>query len=460
MSTETQTMEQQSLYEEHKKIYPRHITGTFRTVKWAVTAFLMAFFFITPWLRWHGRQAILFDIPERKFHLFGVTFWPQEVIYLVVVLVIAAIILFLITALLGRVLCGYVCWQTVWTDIFLWVERFIEGSPYQRISLDKGPLTAAKAVKKGVKHVVWLAISVATGISFTSYFSEAGPLWMSFLTGHPSTAAFMTLLIVGGTTYVFAGWAREQVCIYMCPYARFQGAMFDQDTLIVAYDEKRGEARGAKRAATAEAKGDCIDCRLCVQVCPMGIDIRDGQQYQCITCALCVDACNSVMKKMGRPKDLIGYTAFSSQAGGRTRIVRPRVIVYSAIILVLTAGMLWHMAGREHFDLKVIKERQPLFAMMSDGSIQNKFTIKVANMTAEEQTYKVSIEGLKNASLVVSEDRLRVRAGQVTPYIVFVRQGAADMAGAGQKFRFVLVDVNNPNNRQEYTSAFFGPAGK
>ncbi|MDH4101050.1 MAG: 4Fe-4S dicluster domain-containing protein, partial [Nitrospirota bacterium] len=247
------------------------------------------------------------------------------------------------------------------------------------------------------------------------------------------------------------------VCIYMCPYARFQGAMFDQDTLIVAYDEKRGETRGARREATAGTKGDCIDCGLCVQVCPMGIDIRDGQQYQCITCALCVDACNGVMKKMNRPANLIGYTSSTALDGGNTRMLRPRIIVYGVIIFVLTTGMLWHMAGRKHIDLKVIKERQPLFVTMSDGSIQNKFTVKVANMTAEDQTYTLRIEGLPKASLVLQEEKLRVRAGQVTPYIVFVKLGGDDLQGASQKFSFVLEDVNSPEQRINYESVFFGP---
>lgn len=463
MPDTTQAMEEQSLYEEHKKIYPRHISGYFRDIKWAVTSCLMAFFFITPWLRWHGKQAILLDIEARKFHFFNLVFWPQEVIYLVVLLVIAAILLFFITALAGRVLCGYVCWQTVWSDIFMWVERKLEGAPHQRIALDEGPLTLSKISKKGLKHVIWLAISIATGITFTAFFGEASEMWSAFFQLRPSTAAFMTLLIVGGTTYIFAGWAREQVCIYMCPYARFQGAMFDKDTLIVAYNEKRGEPRGAKRAAaTLEArgvaKGDCIDCRLCVQVCPMGIDIRDGQQYQCITCALCADACNSVMAKVGRPKDLIGYTSFNAVEGGKTRIVRGRVLVYAAIIILLTTGMIWHMTGRSQVDLKVIKERQPLYVMMSDGSIQNKFTVKVANMTTEDQTYTLKIEGLTNARLMLPQERLTVRAGQVTPSFVFVRLNPADLTKMNMPFRFILEDINHRENRVEYLSVFIGPA--
>ncbi|HTG97044.1 MAG TPA: cytochrome c oxidase accessory protein CcoG, partial [Burkholderiales bacterium] len=315
---------EQSLFEVREKIYPRAVHGWFAAWRWALVWATQLIFYGGAWLTWNGRQALLFDIAHRKFYLFGLVFWPQDIIYLSVLLIVSALSLFLFTAVAGRLWCGYACPQTVYTEIFLWIERRVEGDRNARMRLDKQGFTTEKVLRKSTKHGLWIALSLWTGLTFVGYFTPIREL----LTSDPGPWEAFWVVFYGFATYGNAGWMREQVCKYMCPYARFQSAMFDKDTLIITYDEKRGEPRGK-----GAGKGDCVDCGICVQVCPTGIDIRKGLQYECIGCAACIDGCDQVMDKVGRERGLIRYSTSHAMEGGRTRVLRSRVLVYSTLML-------------------------------------------------------------------------------------------------------------------------------
>lgn len=467
-------METTSLYAEWKKIYPRYQSGFFRTFRLWLFAGELSLFFLLPWLRWERpgglpNQAILFDLPGRKFYIFDWMIWPQDIIILAFLLVAAAIGLFFITALAGRVFCGYMCQQTIWTDLFLLIEKIFEGNRNARMKLDRAPWSLEKLKIKVAKHGAWVLVSLLTGLSFVLYFADAPTLLKQFLDGSAPSPAWFTLGFLTVTTYVMAGFAREQACIYMCPYARFQGVMFDEDTLIVAYHPEYGEPRESnrrKRTELGDAVGSCIDCNSCVTVCPTGIDIRNGQQYECITCGACIDACDEVKLKTGMPKRLIRYTSLREMRAGKTRWIRGRTIVYALLLSIFLGGIVVYMERHDAVEFTAIGHRQPLYITQSDGSIQNNFTVRVLNMTTTAQTYALGITGLPGANLVVgavnerdAEGRplLSVTPGSVTTFSAYVRQACASVESGSLDFHFTL-DAQSPSGGSStYKSVFMRP---
>jgi cytochrome c oxidase accessory protein FixG len=371
------TAQEISLYEVRQKIYPRAVRGWFAAWRWALVWATQIVFYGGPWLAWNERQAVLFDIAHRKFYLFGLVFWPQDIIYLSVLLIVCALSLFLFTAVAGRLWCGYACPQTVYTEIFLWIERVIEGDRNARMRLDKGSASSRKIFLKGAKHAAWLAVALWTGITFVGYFTPIREL----LTSRPGSWEAFWVLFYGFATYGNAGWMREQVCKYMCPYARFQSAMFDKDTLIITYDAARGEPRGK-----GAGKGDCVDCGICVQACPTGIDIRNGLQYECIGCAACIDGCDQVMDKVGRPRGLIRYS--------KGKLLRPRVIVYSAILLCITAAAAASLYLRTPLKVDVIRDRAAIAREVDGGLIENVYRLQIMNTAEQARAFEIRASGL------------------------------------------------------------------
>ena len=404
----TEDGELQGLYASEKKVYPRAVTGLFARWRWAFVWITQIVFYGLPWLQWGERQAVLFDLAARRFYIFGYVLYPQDFIYLTGLLVISALSLFLFTAVAGRLWCGFACPQTVYTEIFLWIEKKVEGDRPHRIKLDQGPLTAAKAGKKALKHLLWISLSLWTGFTFVGYFTPVQTLWAESFTLAFGPWEWFWVLFYGFATYGNAGFMREQVCKYMCPYARFQSAMFDRDTLIVSYDSGRGDPRGTrgrKDDKAARGLGDCIDCGLCVQVCPTGIDIRNGLQYECISCAACVDVCDTVMDKMHYPQGLIRFTtqnALQSGAGREgivRRVLRPRVLVYGAILLALTTAMMATLAMRTPLKVDVVRDRAALARIVAGGKLENVYRLQVMNATEEPQRYRIAADGLEGLAL-------------------------------------------------------------
>jgi cytochrome c oxidase accessory protein FixG len=404
-----------TLYQQRMLIYPRSVKGRFRNFKWAVLGFAYSVYFLLPWLRWERSvgpdQAVLFDIAARKFYLFDLVAHAQDLLWLVGVLLIAALLLFFVTGIVGRVFCGYFCFQTLWTDLYLLLERLVQGDRVARIRLDKSPWNANKLLRKAATHALWLAVAFWTGLTFTLYWDDAPRLLVKWFTGSAPFAAYATTLFLTATTYVMAGLAREQVCTYMCPYARFQSAMFDADTRIVAYDEARGEGAQGRHKISREQKsreqrrqqgsGDCIDCGFCVQVCPTGIDIRNGLQVQCISCALCIDACDTIMESLGWERGLIRYTSEAASDGRKSSIWRPKTIAYGLALLVATSGLVWSVSSQAPLDVAVIQVRQPLFVRLSDGNIQNSYELHLENKTNEAIELAIMMRGLAGAELDV-----------------------------------------------------------
>ena len=386
--------EERSLYEVRKAIYPRAVRGWFAAWRWAAVWATQLVFYGGAWLTWNDRQAVLFDIVHRKFYIFGLVFWPQDVIYLSVLLILAALSLFLFTAVAGRLWCGYACPQTVYTEIFLWIERKIEGDRNARIRLDQSGLSSKKAFLKGAKHAIWIALSLWTGFTFVGYVTPIRELSGEVMTLSTGPWETFWILFYGFATYGNAGWMREQVCKYMCPYARFQSAMFDKDTLIITYDQKRGEPRGkAKSASPSNPLGDCVDCGICVQVCPTGIDIRDGLQYECIGCAACIDGCNQVMEKLGRPQQLIRYSTTHAMEGTPTRVFRPRVLVYSTILLAILAAAAVSLYLRVPLKVNVIRDRAAISREVGDD-VENVYRLQIMNTTEASRVYEIGVGGL------------------------------------------------------------------
>lgn len=395
------TPETKSLYVPRDKIQVREIHGLFQKIRSYSLWGLMALFFATPWLTWDDRQAVLWDLPARQFHIFGITFWPQDFFLLSALLIIAAYGLFTITNLAGRIWCGYTCPQSSWSFVFMWIEEKTEGTRNQRLKMDKAPMSIEKLTRRSAKHILWILLALATGITFIGYFSPIRDIVPNIFTyalngWEAFWIAFFTL-----ATYMNAGWLREQVCIHMCPYARFQSVMFDQDTLIVSYDEKRGEGekgRGPRKKGVdpqAEGLGDCIDCHLCVQVCPTGIDIRDGLQYQCIGCALCIDACDSIMDKMGYEPGLVRYTTETELEGGKTHFLRPRLIGYAAVLFIMLGGFVYAMLSRTAVEVDVIRDRNNIYQITPNDTVMNSYTLEMMNMSQQPQQYRIKIEGLE-----------------------------------------------------------------
>jgi len=398
-----------SLYEAQQKIYPRSVTGRFVSWRWAIVWATQIVFYGLPWLQWGQRQAVLFDLGSRRFFIFGLVLYPQDFIYLTGLLVISALSLFLFTAVAGRLWCGYACPQTVYTEIFLYIERKIEGDRTARMRLDGAPMSLEKLVKKWFKHIVWISVALWTGFSFVGYFTPIRSLAMEFLETRMGSWEVFWAIFYGFATYGNAGFMREQVCKYMCPYARFQSAMFDHDTLIVTYDDARGEPRGRrsrKQDAAAVGLGACVDCSLCVQVCPTGIDIRKGLQYECIGCAACVDVCDTVMDKMGYPRGLVRYSSQNAVALGWSRgqmvrrFFRPRVLIYSTILLLIAMAVLGSLIMRTPLKVDVVRDRASLARIVDGGKLENVYRLQVMNATEMTQRYQVSIQGMDGLEVV------------------------------------------------------------
>ncbi|HHV49519.1 MAG TPA: cytochrome c oxidase accessory protein CcoG [Rhodocyclaceae bacterium] len=406
-----------AFYEKHKKIYIREVKGWWANWRWILVWLTQAVFYLAPWLTWNDRQAVLFHIVERKFYLFGLVLWPQDVFYLAVLLIVSAYALFLFTAIAGRLFCGYACPQTVYSEIFMWLENRIEGDRSARMKLDRGPLTARKIRLKTVKHALWMIISLWSGFTLVAYFTPMQELLAALPFGL-SGWEFFWVFFYAGFMYMQAGFLREQVCKYMCPYARFQGVMFDPDTLVITYDPERGEPRGArKKGASGEQLGDCVDCGLCVAVCPTGIDIRNGIQYECIGCGACIDACEPVMDKIGKPRGLIRYTTENALAQHFTKkdvlshLARPRIVLYSAVLVLICLATAWSMATRVPLMVDVIRDRSTLSREADDGSIENVYNLKLMNTTESAQRYRLTVDGL--AGIRLSEEApIEVRSAE------------------------------------------------
>ncbi len=382
----------QDLYQRREKIFTRYVGGLYQKLRFYSGWPLLLGYFLMPWVMWGDRQAILFDLPARQFHIFGLTIWPQDLWLLGWILMIAAFGLFTVTTIVGRIWCGYTCPQTVWTAIFMWVEQITEGARHQRIRLEKAPMSWNKLRRRAAKHTLWLGWAFLTGLTFVGYFTPIRELTLSIAQFEVSGWAALWILFFTCATYINAGWLREQVCLYMCPYARFQSAMFDKDTLIVSYDAARGEPRGSRKRNAEQAQlGDCIDCQLCVQVCPTGIDIRDGLQYECIGCAHCIDACAQVMEKMDYAPGLIRYTTEHELAGNKTNWVRGRTVGYAVVCLALISAFIFMVFDRETFAFDVLRERGQLFQTQADGSTSNDYQLKIMNKSQQDSTYTLEL---------------------------------------------------------------------
>jgi cytochrome c oxidase accessory protein FixG len=453
-----------SLYAARQKIYPKLAHGYFRKLKWALMAVTLGIYYAVPWLRWNRGpdlpdQAVLLDMEHERFFLFGLEIWPQEFYYVTGLLILAALTLFLITSLAGRVWCGYFCPQTVWTDLMVSVERFWQGDRNARIRLNNAAWSPEKIVKKGLTHVSWLMIAMATGGAFVFYFADAPTLVRQLFNGTAPAEAYVFASLFTLTTYVLGGLAREQVCIYMCPWPRIQGAMIDQHSYLVSYRDYRGEPRGAHRRNDSWAgRGDCVDCKACVAVCPMGIDIRDGSQLECIQCALCIDACNDIMAKVGRPANLIAYETIAGQeaaAKGQTikpRLLRPRTLLYAGLISGVGILMLVGFANRSLLEVNVLADRNPFFVRLSNGDIRNGYTLKILNKLHEPRRFAIAVDGLAGSRLWLStekDDRNPVEVLVPTDVLreikVFVAVSGANVKSAEERetFSFVIRDLDS-----------------
>jgi len=464
--------ETRQLYAVRQKIHPRLASGTFRRLKWIVMAITLGIYYGLPWIRWDRgpdlpHQAVLLDMPNNRYFVFFLEIWPQEFYYITGLLVLAALLLFLVTSAAGRVWCGYACPQTVWTDLMVAVERFWQGDRNARIRLDKERWSAGKVFKKTMTHLTWMLIGVATGGAMVFYFRDAPTLAYELVTGTAPAVAYLFIGIFAFTTYLLGGIAREQVCIYMCPWPRIQGAMVDRHTLLVSYRTERGEPRGPIRKGQGwEGRGDCIDCKACVAVCPTGIDIRDGAQLECIQCALCIDACNEIMDKIGRPRDLIAYDTIAKQeatAKGEhepLKFVRPRTLLYAGVMGIVALVMLIAFLNRTILEVNVQRDRNPPFVMLSDGSIRNGYTVKVLNKLHEPRTFRISVEGLPNARISVvglgESAEIKVATDDLRELKAFVTVPAANLTQLKDRdvgFAIVVEDVAS-RHRASRTTVF------
>jgi cytochrome c oxidase accessory protein FixG len=480
------------LYEARKKIFPSRVDGFYRRLKWALVATFLAIYWLTPWIRWDRGpnapdQAVLLDLANRRFYFFSIEIWPQEFYYVAGLLIMAGIGLFLITSVLGRAWCGYACPQTVWTDLYIAVERWIEGDRNARIKLDQAPWTFDKWRKRLTVWTLWLLIAIATGGAWVFYFADAPTLARDIVTLQAAPVAYFTIATLAATTFWLAGFMREQVCTYMCPWPRIQGTMIDEHTLLVTYNGWRGEPRSRHRkkaVAQGADVGDCVDCNACVAACPMGIDIRDGQQLECITCALCIDACNRVMDKVGLPSGLISYSTLTdyqydsrvAAEQGRdaarveqkrvsfSHIARPRTILYFSLWALIGLGMLAVLATRDRIDLAVLHDRAPPYVTLSDGSVRNGYTLKLVNMTLEEKVFTVTLEDLEDARMWRADGtgepsrsvQIEVPPNQVREARVFVARDRHNAERA--TFSFTLADPASGETTQ--TEARFEAPGE
>ncbi|MEM7611530.1 MAG: cytochrome c oxidase accessory protein CcoG [Pseudomonadota bacterium] len=447
-----------SLYQSEGKVYPREINGRFTRLRRLAMFVLLGMFYFGPFLTWNGRQAVLFDLPARKFYIFGLTLWPQDFLFLALLLILAAITLFFVTALGGRLWCGYACPQTVWTEAFAWIERVFEGDRSKRMKLDKASMSWNKLWRKTGKQIAWVTLALITGFCFVGYFTPVRELAASIASFEIGGWALFWVLFYGFATYGNAGFMREQVCKYMCPYARFQSSMFDKDTLIITYDEQRGEPRGSRRRgddAARESLGDCIDCTMCVQVCPTGIDIREGLQYECIACAACIDACDSIMDKVGYPRGLVRYSTEHAMNGKPTRILRPRLLIYSALLFILVAAFTASLIAKQPVILDVLKDRNALYRDIGRNGIENTYAMNVINKDQVAHTYEISVVGPTGIS-IATPTTFEVPAETLKEIPVAVRV-PHEFAKGGHEIIFTLRSTDGSDIVITEESRFRGP---
>ena len=498
-----------AMYVSERKVYPREIEGVFQKLRHAAVYLLLGLYYVMPWLQVDGHQAVLFDLPARKFYILWLVFWPQDFFFLALLLIMAALSLFFFTAVAGRLWCGYACPQTVWTEVFMWMERWTEGNRSKRMKLDAAPWSLEKLRKKASKYFLWVTFALWTGLTFVGFFTPIRGLCVDLLAGTASGWAIFWLLFYALATYGFAGVMREQVCKYMCPYARFQSAMFDSNTLIISYDAKRGEPRGARKkgsvssvlerargllseplseqyvianakikhtgdaaistglivdhsdtdlidtkVADLEQLGDCIDCTICVQVCPTGIDIRNGLQYECIACGACIDACDEVMDKLNYPHGLIRYTTHNALMGDKTRVLRPRVIIYAILLLALLVGTIAGIAMRKPLLVDVMRDKQ-LYRITEDAAIENSFTLRLVNKTNEAQIFSVTLQESKDITLLESPVIISAKPEQVLTLPITLR--APNGAVKGRRDIHFVIDTKSSELQVVEESRFFGP---
>jgi len=447
------------LYAAREKIYTRAFSGLFRNIRRVGGAVLFILYFGTAWINWNGRQAVWWDLPERKFHVFGATFWPQDFMLLSWLLIICAFGLFFITVFAGRVWCGYTCPQSVFTWVFMWAEKVTEGDRNQRMKLDKAPMSGGKFIRKLGNHGIWLFVSFATGVTFVGYFTPIRELVPDLLTLQVGGWALFWVAFFTLATYGNAGYLREQVCIYMCPYARFQSVMFDKDTLIVSYDPRRGEKRGPRKKDAdykAMGLGDCIDCTMCVQVCPTGIDIRDGLQIECIGCAACIDACDAIMDKMNYPRGLISYTTEHNLSGQKTHLLRPRLIGYAVALLAMMGLFTYAVYDRPLVKLDVLKDRV-LYRENEQGNIENVYTLKVMNKAQREQTFVIEASGL-DGLVYEGRSEIRAEAGELVTVPVELSIAPEKLPSSTNEIVFHVRSVDDESINDDADSRFIGPS--
>ena len=443
------------LYASEAKIYARGASGRYARLRVASMTALLGAYYLLPWLQWQGRPLVLFDLPARRFHLLGLTLFPQDLFLLAALLVVAALTLFLFTTLAGRLWCGFACPQTVWTEAFMWMERLAEGERHQRQKLDRGGWNTMKIARKSAKHAMWASFALFTGLTFVAYFIPARALFNDAASLSLAGWPLFWSLFYGFATWGNAGFMREQVCKYMCPYARFQSAMFDRDTLIIGYDAGRGEPRKGIAKLADLPPGDCVDCTLCVQVCPVGIDIRKGLQYECIACAACVDACDGVMDHVGKPRGLVRYTSERRDQTGAFRIVRPRLIAYGLVWLAVVGGFAALLLTRSPIGLDVLRDRRQLFREMDDGRIANLYTLKISNKGEAPLDLQISATRENGAALQLSDTRMRV-AGSSTESLVVAALLPAEQARGVQTVHFDVRAASDPDIHQTHDARFIG----
>ncbi|HFC30427.1 MAG TPA: cytochrome c oxidase accessory protein CcoG [Oceanospirillales bacterium] len=464
MSDDKQPLEIQ-LYEKRKKIHPRDVKGFFQRLRKLSLYLLLGIYYLLPWLNYHGRQAVLFDLPARKFYIFGITFWPQDFIFLSWALIIAAFTLFFVTALAGRLWCGYACPQTVWTELFVRIEFWIEGSRNKRIKLDKSPWNLAKLKTRGLKLFLWILLALWTGFTFVGFFSPIRELFFHVQTWTLGPWETFWIFFYGLATFGNAGFLREQVCMHMCPYARFQSAMFDRDTLIISYDVARGEPRvgGKKKRAEMDNPGDCIECQACVQVCPTGIDIRDGLQYECIACAACIDACDEVMTKIGKPTGLIKYTTENQLEGKKTHILRPRIVLYAVALSIFVGLFTFTLFNRKDIAVDVLRDRNSFYRQVDSKTIENVYKLKIMNKGKQEHRYVVSAKGFGKDLEVVIDNKFKDRilaSGDVLNLPIKVRADIADVKRHIQNIELTISEADDEKNSVTEEAKYFGPRKK
>jgi cytochrome c oxidase accessory protein FixG len=451
-----------NMYAAREEIYPREASGRYARLRWLFVWLTQLAFYCTPWLQWNDRQALLFDLGARKFYIFGLVLWPQDFIYLAALLIICAYLLFLATAVAGRVWCGFACPQTVYTEIFLWIERQIEGKRSARIALDRQPPSLSKFAKKSAKHLAWGAVALWTGFTFVGYFTPIKLLAGEVLTLSFGPWEWFWVVFYSFATYGNAGWMREQVCKYMCPYARFQSSMFDPDTLIITYAGERGEPRMPLSKKKQGGGGDCIDCSMCVQVCPTGIDIRNGLQYECIGCAACVDACNGVMDKVGLPRGLIRYSTERAMAMHytptqiRQRTLRPRVLVYAAILALIVAGVGTALTLRVPLKLDVIRDRGAMGREVEDGMIENVYRLQIMNTSERAQTYRIGVSGIDTLAQV-TPDLVTLAATETKAYPIRLRTAHGAAHPGSNKIAVELTSIDDPSLHVKEDAVFIVP---